>query len=446
MSNERWIGLAVAVLICASAIMKIVYGTLGVEGNSLFTAALFLFPLLTIALLGLRLIRLTLADYLYAGLLISVAASTALNGQTTDFREYALLGLSLGAYPAFRMLAINTVEKARSAIIHLAIPVVVVGAFLTAYTLVFEMDDTRGGHPFVLGFGDAGTQFTFVSSYLIIALTTRQLTAKSTLIGATLMFLPSAVFATALVRSGIAALLGALLLVAMLSRPGQRQYVLIWLLLVCSAIPVAYLARPAMTMRYANDIIRSEDHYKPPPSGKEMPQAAGHHIGASIGLPSCSLIVNTDNSVAIRRALMADAMHLAMDSGPMGTGLGSFQEKSCLRMPVHNSLVQTFVEFGWLGGAFLAFLMLTSGAALLSGARYDVCARFIVGTLAYAAAVSMVYGWISREILLFGFMGWAVGYSEQRSSEAKEAYDSRSCCAGATTLDVKPPATPTPRT
>jgi hypothetical protein len=59
---------------------------------------------------------------------------------------------------------------------------------------------------------------------------------------------------------------------------------------------------------------------------------------------SCYLTVNLRNSIAIRKALVQDALFLTPTSGWIGTGLDSFMKFSCIKLTeVHNSVLQPAV-------------------------------------------------------------------------------------------------------
>ena len=97
----RFIGVALGVLTSATAIFVIVYGAIGATGNSFFTGALFSLSIAAVFIFSFRQIVIMPADYLFGSFLLVIAASMALNGQTSNPRECALLLLVLASYWRF---------------------------------------------------------------------------------------------------------------------------------------------------------------------------------------------------------------------------------------------------------------------------------------------------------------------------------------------------------
>jgi hypothetical protein len=139
-------------------------------------------------------------------------------------------------------------------------------------------------------------------------------------------------------------------------------------------------------------------------------------------LPSCSLTINMDDSVAIRKLLLRDALVLIQNAGWIGTGLDSFMKLSCIKQTeVHNSILQAAVEFGWLGAFLLLLLIVSAGASILVPAMGDGASRFVLCSLSFVVLMSFAHGRISRDAVLFAFLGCAVGLKE-RSKRLGPAY------------------------
>jgi hypothetical protein len=64
----------------------------------------------------------------------------------------------------------------------------------------------------------------------------------------------------------------------------------------------------------------------------------------------------TNNSVSMRRTLIRESLQILPSAGLFGIGLSSFAGISCLTRDPHNSILQAAVEFGPLGGLFLALI------------------------------------------------------------------------------------------
>jgi hypothetical protein len=92
-----------------------------------------------------------------------------------------------------------------------------------------------------------------------------------------------------------------------------------------------------------------------------------------------------------------------------GIGLDGFSNAPCQeKLQVHNSVFQAALEFGWIGGAALALMIFLAGGLLLPLARHDAEVRFVLCSLIYVVLLSMAHGRISRDALLFLFLGYAV--------------------------------------
>jgi hypothetical protein len=133
---------------------------------------------------------------------------------------------------------------------------------------------------------------------------------------------------------------------------------------------------------------------------------------AEIIAQSCTF-TNDFNSIAIRKTLLRDAIHLVPSAGPFGFGLASFMAHSCIKQTeVHNSILQATVEFGWFGGLCLLLLIGTAGYRLVSIARIDADARFVLCSLVQVTITSIGHGRVDSDMLLFALIGLAVGFYE----------------------------------
>lgn len=130
-------------------------------------------------------------------------------------------------------------------------------------------------------------------------------------------------------------------------------------------------------------------------------------------LPSCSLAVDLDDSIAMRKILFRDALFLIPSAGWIGLGLDSFMKLSCIKQTeVHNSILQAVVEFGWLAALLLFLLIVLIGSSMLVAARHDGASRFVLCSLAFIVLMSLAHGRISRDAVVFAFLGCAVGVKE----------------------------------
>ena len=391
-------GALFAALIVPNSILVMCFGFAGLSGGSVFTGGF-----LTVITLGIGLLyrrgqwAMMPTDYLFATLVALIAVSFALNVWVNDARELALLVLSLGAYLVCRSISSVEYCPARSSLILTLAVIVVAGTAATCAALIPQWDSDHG-KPLVFDFSDAAPTFFLQSlGFLILALATSgKLNLRQTAIATPLIFFSIAVYAASLVRFTFLALVGSLVIAVMFSQPRQRRYVIAMLLVVSMGIGAGLTARFAQVKRMSGHIFE-QSQGEP---GLDRP-------------PSCYLNVNPSNSISIRKALAQDAMFLIPRSGWFGTGLDSFMTFSCIkRNTVHNSILQTFVEFGWLGGATFVVLLIAAAVPLLPLARREDPARFILCGLAFSVSLSLAHGRISRDIPVFAFLGAAAGLCE----------------------------------
>jgi hypothetical protein len=136
--------------------------------------------------------------------------------------------------------------------------------------------------------------------------------------------------------------------------------------------------------------------------------------------PKCES-VNTRNSVAIRMQLYSDAAYLVPQAGLAGFGLMAFGRLGCFKdMSPHNNVLQAIIEFGWAGGAAFLALMLLPPLLLLKPARANADVRFLFLICVYLIMLGMIYGVMSREILLLMALGSAVNVWSTSHRPAQE--------------------------
>ncbi|WOH47448.1 hypothetical protein [Bradyrhizobium sp. sBnM-33] len=102
--------------------------------------------------------------------------------------------------------------------------------------------------------------------------------------------------------------------------------------------------------------------------------AASNYVPASDVRTACG--IETDNSLAIRKLLIGEALGLVRQAGPFGVGLDGFLQRSCLGMVPHNANLQALIELGWMGGGALALLMAATALRLVPFARQNPPRRF----------------------------------------------------------------------
>jgi MFS family permease len=416
----------------ASAEIILIFGAIGSAGNKYITGVFLWGTLLAVLLLGFRgLPKWNFGDVLFATILVGITASFVFNPWATDIREFLLLLISLFAYVACRSISVEQLPTIRAAIKLTAGCVVFLGTVFTGWALVQQWNNPHG-HPFVFGFDAGATNFSYCLGFMILAFISDHLTRKQTLILCALLVLPAAVFGASLVRFVFLAIFGTLLIDIFLNRDRQqRAYVAAVAGTVLIAAGLGFAVRDQTSMIHFRNVTQIQDEQpnrtlkKPLPTRSkafsfpiQLPFVSS--VSPDRVAPSCALQINKNDSVAIRKALLGDALYFAPAAGPLGFGLDSFFQYSCVgSFEVHNSLLQAIVEFGWIVGGALIALIGYAGFLNLQLARRDPNVRFFLCSLAYLAALSLIYGRASREMALFAIIGVSIGIIETAKKQTK---------------------------
>jgi hypothetical protein len=400
-ARQAAFGATLAILISYSAWLTLGFGLSGSQGNSIATGLLlFGLPLLLFLFSFRNGIRIQLPDFIFTGFLIAVILSVLINPiEASSTKEHFLLVASLAGYIACRPMLAEDAAIVRSAFERITAVIVLVGAVFTAAE-IFSQWDGPPGKPFVFGFNAAGTYFMTSLGFLVIALVTvDEPRPKRTAVISALIFLPTVIFAAAMVRFTFIALAGSLFVALILAESGKRWHVVAVGFTIFFAIIVGLSARYNTAKMYAAYAVE---------------QTAETRAGAS-EMPTCRLDVNMRNSIAIRQALAKDAIYLIPTAGLVGTGLDSFMRFSCIKgHQVHISILQAAVEFGWLGGVFFVLLIGATLYRLFFIAKYNGAIRFILCSLAFVVLLSLAHGRVSRDVALFALVGCAVGVGDFR--------------------------------
>jgi hypothetical protein len=342
-------------------------------------------------------------DLCYVALVFSICTTFLINGKTTDLREVILLILTLAAYPALRVAPVCD----KRVFLWITGAIVAVGTTATVFALIQQWDNHHG-KPFVFGVFDAAPiQFLTSLGFALLAAVCSRLDRRRTILISAIIFVPTAIYGASQVRFTFVAIEGALLLAVLMVEPGQRRYLLSILAVFALACVAGMLARPSATQRY----LRQEFKIISPASA--APAAIPQPIGAPGGADACSS-VDLYDSISIRKRLFSEALSWIPSAGIFGIGLDAFQHRSCLQsIEVHNSFLQAALEFGWLGVASFFMLVVSVLLVLLPLARRDDEARFVISSLAFMVIESAAHGRISRDQLLFVFLGYGVGLHQR---------------------------------
>jgi hypothetical protein len=414
-SNARQaaFGAALAILISYNACLALGYGLVDSSGNSTTTGSLlFALPVL-LFLIGFRDgFRIQPADFIFVGLVGIALTSFLVNEHDNDeetIREHLLLVATLSGYIACRTMRAGDAFIARSAFERITAAIVLIGAAFTAAEMIEQWDGVPG-KPMVFGFNAAGTYFMTSLGFLVIALVTvNKPRPRRTFMVSALIFLPAAIFAAAMVRYTFLALASSMFVAMILAERGKRWHIAVVAGTIFLAVIGGLSARYSTAKIYASYILEQTFETSIAKTPEKIRPGAGE-------VPSCKLAVNTRNSIAIRQALIRDAVHLIPTAGLVGTGLDSFLEYSCIKAhQVHVSILQTAVELGWLGGLLLVTLMGLAIYGLIPLAMQSGPIRFILCSLVFAILLSLAHGRISRDVAVFALLGCAVGASVPRS-------------------------------
>jgi O-antigen ligase len=191
-----------------------------------------------------------------------------------------------------------------------------------------------------------------------------------------------------MVRFVFVSLIASLYVAARKSADRRPVYAII--IMVTLATSAGLLARYQTWVTLGNTIISEA-------KSAEMP--------ASNPNKQCGVVIN--NSLGVRSVLMADAIKAIPAAGFFGLGLGNYKEVACFKeMAPHNTVLQAFVELGWIAGAILLAMILAAMFRMWRRAHSNE-QRFVLCCLVYVALIDMAHGSLTHSALLFLFLGYA---------------------------------------
>lgn len=379
-----------AVIVSSGAIIVLLYGAFGITGNQVVTAAILLVPTVALFFCGhLAGFRPNLIDGLFVGFVICVCVTTLING-ISAIKELQLLFLSLLHYPAARFLA---VREPQWTFVATTGAIVTAGAVATGIALV-QQTGFMIGKPVVFGFGHAATVFSISLCFFAISLLSNSMNSGHILGACIALFVPAAIFAASQVRFVFAVLAVTFAVMAIVT---QRKSGFLIMATLGVAILTGLAANYRVTaLHVERDILGRSQIVDDAEVAKDPGSAAQ---AACLGPGSYN------NSVAIRRALLNDAITQIPLSGFFGSGLASFRSACLGRESPHNSLLQATIEFGWIGGLVFFALMVLALLRVWPLAFKNPGARFALYSVIFATLFSMVYGRLEAEALLYLFLG-----------------------------------------
>jgi hypothetical protein len=380
--------LLIAVILSTSGLLVLVNGAMGTNGNPVLTAGLMFLPGFALFALGnFRGVTLNVIDVLFLAFVGCIALSMLANGYPPT-KEMVFLGLSLFAYPACRFIRLG--ESARSFRLVTS-AIVVAGSIVTAAALVSQWDYLD--HPKVFGFFHAATVFLTSVGFLVIFHASTKGDWKSLL----WLSVPVAIFAACMVRFTFVAIIAGLMVAATTSI--DRKRVLGIAAMVCIAAVIGFAVRyKATEIHLVQNVAKSFTAPAAAPAAQSTPL---------VTVPADGRTCPDSNTITMRRTLLRDAIAAIPTAGAFGHGLGWSENATCLKSAPHNSFLQAIVEFGWIGGLAFTSLFAIATWRIWPLAIEIAEARFVLCSLIYLATISLAYGLISRDGLLFLFLGYA---------------------------------------
>lgn len=399
-----------AALVSANALFVIVYGLFGLPGNSITTGGFLTVTELAILALSFRQDEsTTLADAAFLALIVCIAFSAAVNQNVAPAKNWIQLLLSLFAFWSCRFVRGKDLEIIRSGFVWVTVPIITIGTVATVAALITQWNDPHG-KPYVLGFDAAATSFLGVLGFFVVASITTRLEPKRAMLLSAFLFFPAMTFAASQVRFTFAALIGSMALAAILSGGRQRWLILAIAVAIMIGAATGLYVRSHTTVTFLRYVVEQNIEKREQVAIERS--SVAKNVAPAINPPSCRLEINKDNSIAIRKALLADSIYLAGLSGFFGFGLDSFVTYSCIQATeAHNSFLQVVIEFGWIAGFTLLALLILVGLPLAKAARADSSARLLLCWLFYSAALSLAHGRINQEIALFAILGLAAPFA-----------------------------------
>lgn len=377
----------------AGPIAVLAHGMFGL--GAVFTGVVLIVPpLLLVVLAPWREIRLNLCDGLAAALAACIVVSLLLNG-IADTRELALLATTFALYAAGRLAPAT---DARRGLIAVGAAVLVVAVAVTVMALAEQWAD-RHGKPLVFGAFDAApAQFTALLGVVMLAAVTSDRLSRPVFAGLSLLgVVAAAVFAASMVRFSLLALELALLAAALLCEGRARRRGLALVALLAVAVGAGAAVRSNAAVTYGRHLLTATGAAAVAPDARMLAPAGA-------GCPA----VDIDNSIAIRKQLMADALRILPSAGAFGVGAGSFARQSCVPgLTPHNSFAEMAIEFGWLAGVLLVALAAVACRSVLPLARVLPDYRFAACLLLFVVLLSLAHGRISHDFMLLLALGLA---------------------------------------
>jgi MFS family permease len=394
-----------AIAVSASAMLILFYGAMGVSGNSYVTAVMTAVPSMALVLSWIfnrKPLPSHPADAAYIVFVAAIACSFILNPLSADFKEIALLVLCTLGYPAGRYVNRSHLAGIAEVVFWLSGAIVIVGTIATFVALAKTWD---GWRPDVFGFPHTVTVFGFSLAYFSICLINREDRRAFFAASVGLIAIAAFAFAASLVRYSLAVAVMAMVFSFVLA-PRRRAAICIAVFAI--ALMAGFVSRSAQSKVMLAYVVESlGGHGRDVKIGGAVVKPnylarPDNVTPAQEKMPSCTLRVNMNNSVEIRKMLYLDAMKAIEGISAFGSGFDSFERLGCLRgVKAHNLILQTVVEFGWYAAAAFAFMLFAPIIQLVPAARADDHVRVLLTIFVFMVLIGLAHGSINRELPLF---------------------------------------------
>jgi hypothetical protein len=414
-------GAAFAAALMMPFMLVLTSGLAGSAGNSVASGIAIVASIALLAAVTHRQpLTIDQVDIAFGAIVLAAVVSSVTAALPPSRNEAIALALTLAGYAAARRLTFEDMPFLRSAVMWAAAGITAIGTPLTAYALWDQWNEPHG-RPIVLGLPSAASMLTIVLGFLVIAAATGRFTPWRAVGWCMVLALAVAIAAASMVRFPLVAVLGAVVIAAFLAGSRSERYGAIAIALtIVVAIGCGLAARQKFTALYMRQFAvvaeRSAAQVRAEAKPSRMPAAPD--LGSRDRV-KCG--VDLDNSLEIRKSLLAMALQMIPQAGPFGLGLDAFQQNTCLGMSPHNTILQTAIELGWVGGGMLVALVAAMMWRLLAMARTDRAVAFLLCSLAYVCVLSLAHGRLSRQGDLFLILGASAGVVTSLSSARRKS-------------------------
>lgn len=411
----RYSPLAFAVATLSIPLLTLGFGLAGIRGSSAVTGGWLLLVTCVLGGITARLFKPTLMDWVFFAFILCCAASTIVSFDASRSKSLALFVLCCPLpYIAGRMMRRGNLAVLPQTALAASATFTAV-AMLAIVIALINSGISGNNRTAVLGFYHAQTVFASAAGCMLVAFIYSGISTRSplklVLIVAT--YIVMTVLFLSLVRFTMLAIIASavfsFVLMCLQRNLTDARLALILVVTCLLASGSAVLVRPLGVISVASEAIAdTAAGFASTPS--EIATATATAKVDLATLPSCiTEEVRLDRSVEIRAYLIKDAFYLFPHAGLFGFGLDSFPALTCVRgFQVHNIYLQTFIELGWLAGAFFVTLVLWPLELIWkvdADRKLRLTRGFLVTNVIFFGLIGLAHGSITGAFPLFLFLG-----------------------------------------